>query len=371
MPQPAWQQQAPAQPPMQVMQAPAAAVAPRPVQGGFVGLLRDQQFESKVMLGAAAALFVSRFIPMGKHGDSMVWAWSGDGGMVFRIMVWALIAALVYGATALAPPQTRAQLPAGLFSWTTFLIAYIGAGLTYTAAPLGVGFDGLALFAWVYPLFLAGLCARLQDPNDNIGRFLIGIGGLLSFIGGMIESKFIWHFEGTPGLYIVHNILFFVILLLTLAAMAFAIPAKLAPGLEKLEPFAKPVTAVLVGWVPVSLLLLTLGAWTRDGGKFVNFLLGFPHYLVLAVGYVGIALLAAPEAFDTLRKFVNASSQASAGQAWSPPPGIAGGQLPENPPPPPPLTVEQKLAELDAAWGRGGMSPEEYHQRRATIMAGK
>jgi hypothetical protein len=34
------------------------------------------------------------------------------------------------------------------------------------------------------------------------------------------------------------------------------------------------------------------------------------------------------------------------------------------------MSVEQKLAELDAAWGRGGMTPEEYQARRAQIMAG-
>ena len=106
--------------------------------------------------------------------------------------------------------------------------------------------------------------------------------------------------------------------------------------------------------------------------------------LILQIAFFGVLLLTAPEAMDAIKKAISASAAATVPQpGYSPQPGYPpqpGMPAPGYPPQPgmasPPAapvgpTVEQRIAELDAAYQRGGMTPEEYHQRRNAIMSGR
>jgi hypothetical protein len=67
----------------------------------------------------------------------------------------------------------------------------------------------------------------------------------------------------------------------------------------------------------------------------------------------------APEALDSLKGLMGASTAVPVQAA------VAGGGGPQFVSP----QVAAQLAELDAAWARGGMTPEEYHARRNAILA--
>jgi uncharacterized membrane protein len=82
------------------------------------------------------------------------------------------------------------------------------------------------------------------------------------------------------------------------------------------------------------------------------------HLVVLVVAFFYVLLLTAPAAFDVLKGWLQKSGVNTSVSAY------AGGGAAA------PMTVEQRLAELDAAWGRGGMTPEEYQARRNQILSG-
>ena len=84
------------------------------------------------------------------------------------------------------------------------------------------------------------------------------------------------------------------------------------------------------------------------------------RYNRLLVAFYVVLMMTAPAAFDILKGLlkkagVNTSTSAMTGA------GGGGGAM----------TVEQRLAELDAAWQRGGMTPDDYQQRRNAILSGR
>src|SRR5262249_54299698 len=91
------------------------------------------------------------------------------------------------------------------------------------------------------------------------------------------------------------------------------------------------------------------------------------HGLVMVIAIYGVLLMTAPAAFDVVKGMLSKAGvnlSASAYQAPSFGAGAGGGGGSQG-------TVEQRLAELDAAWGRGGMTPDEYQQRRNQILSGR
>jgi hypothetical protein len=345
-----------------------ADAAARQVRAGKLlgipfSVLRDQQLEAKLIMVSAVALFVTRFFPMMKGGDKLYFSWSGEGGDVFRLMIFPMILAAVYGFIAFAPEKTKRQVPSGLLRWLPFAGAFLATGLLTGALPWAFAFtrimpDGYLVFCWTFPALAFGLVTRLQNPEDSFARILLIAGGLGAFLGGMIEIKDVFHFKDQGFFIVLHNLLFFVVLLLSLVAVAFGAD-KWVPALAPLEPFAALVASALVAWPAVSMILGGLGVVHHT--KFVNFILMLPHMVVSLVCCFGLLMLMAPEALDAIKKMLG---QPMPQQGM--PMGMAAQQPMAQPGVPP--HIAQQLAELDAAWARGGMSPDEYHQRRNAIL---
>jgi hypothetical protein len=333
-------------------------------------LLRDQQFEMKVLMVAAIALVVTRFIPIMKFAafseSKMIWAWTPDGSGFFKLMIWPFLAAAVYGAVVFTPPEVKKNIPPVVFRWAPFVIAFISTGLLYATMPLGafVGLfggeapTGFAMMAWFYPVLVFGLVVKLQNPEDKIAPVLIAVGGFLAFLGGMIEVKDFFHFKGAGFFGAVHNILWFVMILASLGAVAFALD-KVVPALAVVRPFLSLATAVFVAWPLVAVVLTAFLVWHQS--SFANFLLMLIHMLTVLLSFYVVLLLTAPEALDALKGLL--------GQPIGVPATSGGGAAMASAPQMVPPHIHQQLIDLDAAWSRGGMTPEEYHSRRNAILA--
>src|SRR5262249_48156046 len=128
------------------------------------------------------------------------------------------------------------------------------------------------------------------------------------------------------------------------------------------EAFAPIVTAVLIVWPAAQVVL----GFIAGLGTPITSLLIAIHALVIIIAIFGVLLMTAPAAFDVLKGYLQKAGVNLSASSYNPP-GMGGGGAAAGGG----GTVEQRLAELDAAWGRGGMTPEEYQQRRAQIMSGR
>jgi hypothetical protein len=337
--------------------------APGTLFGIPFSLMKDRAFLNKVLGMSAIALAASRFIPVGSFGAGLQWTWSGD---VFGGFIFPLIAAAIYAGVALAPKHIQEKIPPVVLQWGPFAAAYIGTGLSSAAvigariASQGAG-GGLA---WLYPILIFGLLVRLQDEDDMVARVFIAIGAIGSLAVTLTMFGVVFHFSGMPILFILHNILQLLVSLVATLSIVFAIPTKWVPALEPFQGFAPLATAILIVWMPISVVLVGLGLILAGAGV-LNILL-IAHGIILQVAFVGVLLLTAPAAFAVIKNMLQKAGVSTSASAYNAPGGGGGAA-----PPPPAQTVEQKIAELDAAWHRGGMTPEEYQQRRANIMAGR
>src|SRR5262249_26028758 len=128
--------------------------------------------------------------------------------------------------------------------------------------------------------------------------------------------------------------------------------------------FAPLVTAILAAWPLIAVVLtgiamLQLSVVTAIFGVLVQ-------GVVFVVAIYGVLLLTAPAAFDILKGWLKKAGVNTSASAFTPPGMGAPAAAPMGG-----MTVEQRLAELDAQWQRGGMTPEQYTQRRNEILSGR
>jgi hypothetical protein len=301
-----------------------------------LSLLRDEAFEQKVLFFSAIALVVTRFIPIANAGDSLIFAWSDPGPGVFRGLIWPLLVAAVYAGIRFLPPETRQKIPQPVTKWGPFILSYISTGIYYAAVPLltfavliygtTASLGATGALVWAYPILVFGLVVRLTDPSDSVARGLIAVGAFLSLLGGLTNVDDLFTFDGVPALIIIHNLLFFIVILLMLGSVVFAPTRQMFPQLAPAEPYLPLVTAILIGWLPLSALLVSL-AWLETDVLTALFML--IHMLVAQVAYFGVLLLTAPEAMDTLKRILKP------GPGGQPPPGGYGQPPPGYGQPPP------------------------------------
>jgi hypothetical protein len=360
---------APAQPPPQAMPPPqyAQPSAPPPAGGGgaiaqwgsqvpqsppgtLFGIpfstLRDQGFLNKILSLSAIALVVKCVLPISFSPFMFAWKYQA-----FNLLIFPLIAAAAYGVIAL--PQLRQfqdKIPAGVLKWLPFIVAYLGVGITHAAGGGALGY--------LYPMLVFGMIAYLQDDDDMVARVFIALGavGALSLSLGSIGSMF--SFAGGV-LYGIFGIISFIVLLCCAFCIVYAIPTKFVPKLAMFRPFAPLITAIIALW-PFAAVVL---GFIAGIGSPISALLGAIHQLILLVAFYVVLMMTAPAAFDILKGWLKKSGVNLSASSYGP---KAGGA----PAPAAGMTVEQRLAELDAAWSRGGMTPEEYQARRAQIMSG-
>src|SRR5690606_22439127 len=100
-----------------------------------------------------------------------------------------------------------------------------------------------------------------------------------------------------------------------LACLLFVPTPQQMPQLRSVDAFAPLVTAILLAWIPVHVLLLGFAMMMFDGGMFPLLL----HNLVAVFAYFGILMLTAPEAYDEAKRLL--ASQGGGQQAWGAPQG--------------------------------------------------
>ncbi|MFH0901080.1 MAG: hypothetical protein V2A73_10660, partial [Pseudomonadota bacterium] len=291
---------------------------PQTVFGIPLAALRNDSFVRRTFLTAAAALVITRLLPVGHIAGKTIFAWSSDplqtgrgGPGLWLGLIWPLAAAMTYAVAAHLPKSIAKQVPAVVLRWAPFLVAFLSIGITHCTVAVGgaallIGLkdwlpNTIGLLAWAYPVLVFGLMARIQDPTDGAARLLILVGSLLSSACGLASIDGLLALD-MPIILIIHGVLFLLVVAMMLASMVFAIPAGIAPRLGLAEPFLPFVTAALVAWPAVSALLVAFGFATSKGSGNASLLLLFPHLLVMQIAYFGVLLVCAPRALDAIKK---------------------------------------------------------------------
>jgi hypothetical protein len=274
----------------------AAADAPTQVPGWMGRVLPQGDRATRVLGIAAIVLFVTRFIPTHTMFGRTLWTWSGDGEAIFTGMVFPILTALVYAFVAFGPAHLKQSLPAGAMRVLPFLFAFLGVAILHAATPFGAMVKGGGLVSWGYPILALGLLGLSQSVSCGMSRVLIGVGGLLTFIGAMIGVKHIFAFAGQPALFILHNVLFFVVVLIAFASTALAIPKSLWPQVDAMARYAPHAAGVLLAWPALAWFLFSMAA---QGVSKLTVLL---HCAAALFGFFFVMWMYAPHVLGGLRR---------------------------------------------------------------------
>ncbi|HEX2689613.1 MAG TPA: hypothetical protein VHN14_23505, partial [Kofleriaceae bacterium] len=187
--------------------------APGTIFGFPVARLRDPGLQKKILFLAGVALVASIAVPFSI--DPMIFAWSGGG---FEFFLWPLISGAAYLLLTAAPADLRAKVPPVVLQWIPFAVAYAGIFISHMGFGFvmrgGGGMGGAGgLYILGYSLLVFGLLARIAQPQDQIARIVIAVGGAC-LIPSFIDGFHLFSFSGFPILLIVHNLLWFLILAL-------------------------------------------------------------------------------------------------------------------------------------------------------------
>jgi hypothetical protein len=186
-------------------------------------------------------------------------------------------------------------------------------------------------------VLLFGLLARLQNPQDQTARIIIAVGAgclLMPWIKWLGEA---FEFSNQGFVMIIHNLLFFFVLLIGIACALYVVkPEKLPPALRSVDAVAPLITAGMLLWLPLQVVLVGFGLFMAPGDRvgIVMALLLIARGLLMLLAYFGVLMLTAPAAFDSIM------SSMKKGPQQPPPPAPPGGGYPPPPPgggyPPPP-----------------------------------
>jgi hypothetical protein len=277
--------------------------------------LRDAQLQRKALFFLGVALIVSIFVPVVL--SPLTFAFSH--GNSFRGLVFPAFAGGAYLLVAAAPPHIREKVPPVVLQWLPFGVSYAGVVLT------GLGFviPGMGAYNTLYAIGMAtlifGLLARLQNPEDQIARFVIVAGAacLLSPLIDAIGPAFQFR-DGV--IVIIHNLIYFLVLLIGVACALFVVPAqRLPPQLRAIDAFAPHITAVLLAWLVVQPVLMALAflfnSSMREMVGVVPIILLLARALLTLLAYFGVLMLTAPAAYDSIM------DNFKKGSAGGPPPG--------------------------------------------------
>ena len=260
--------------------------------------LRDPGVERKALLIAGFALLATLVLPISLSPLIFIFKYPEK----FRTVVWPIIAAAAYLLVAAAPPNLRQSVPPLVLKWLPFGVAFLSLGIIgWGLGGMGGSVGGaLGIMQWGYPVLIFGLLARLSNPDDAIARWIIGAGALSCIWAFFWWLDVAFHFSGFSALTVVHNLLFFVVLLLAVACIVFVPTPQQVPALRSVDAFAPLVTAVLLAWIPISLVLQVLDGLVAG--------LGAPALLIAVraaiyiFAFFGILMLTAPEAYDTAKQ---------------------------------------------------------------------
>ncbi len=253
-----------------------------------VSKLRDVALQRKMLLFCGIALIASIVVPVTL--DPLTFAWNGGGMGLF---IWPIVAGGSYLLVTIAPPDIRAKVPPIVLQWLPFAVSYAGIGQLGEA--MGIGVSGL--YVWGYPLLCFGLLSRIAQPQDQVARIIIGIGGVTMILSLLSMLSFAFHFEG--GIFmILHNLLWFVVVAAGSFCVVFIIPPqKLPPAIQAVDSFGPLIAAVLLAWLPVGTILFGF-ALMFGGFGLISGLLFTAHMLLPIVAYFGVLMMTAPAAYE-------------------------------------------------------------------------
>ncbi len=276
--------------------------APGTIFGFPVAQLRDPGFQKKMLFLAGVALIASILVPFSL--SPTIFAWSGGG---FEFFIFPIISGGLYLLLTAAPAEMRAKVPPVVLQWIPFGVAYAGIfishmGFGFMAVMMGAGGGGGmggtgGLYILGYSTLVFGLLARIAQPQDRTARIIIAVGaGCL--IPSFIDGFHFFSFGGMPVLFIVHNLLWFLILALGVFCIVFVIPPnKLPPALQAVDALAPLIAGVLIAWLVVQQVLLAL-VFLVHLHMGITAILMLAHGLLPIVAYFGVLMMAAPAAYE-------------------------------------------------------------------------
>jgi hypothetical protein len=164
-----------------------------------------------------------------------------------------------------------------------------------------------------------GLLARIAQPQDQTARIIIAVGGgcLVPFFIDMLSIVF--KFGGFPALFIIHNLLWFAVILLGVFCIVFVVPPKkLPPALQAVDALGPLFAAILIAWLPLQQVLLAL-AGLIHGHQGIGAILMLAHGLLPILAYFGVLMMAAPNAYEeAMRMFKKGGSPPAQGGGYPP-----------------------------------------------------
>jgi hypothetical protein len=135
--------------------------------------------------------------------------------------------------------------------------------------------------------------------------------------GWVDQFDYAFKFSHVPALMVIERLLGFLVTLLGILCVLFVVPPqKLPPALQSVDAFGPMIAAVLILWLPVSIVLDMLAGIVHMHAGIGAILMG-AHMLVRIVAFFGVLMMASPAAYE--------EALALAGKK---PPGGGGGQLP-------------------------------------------
>jgi hypothetical protein len=295
--------------------------APGTILGIPVARLRDPGLQKKILFLAGVALIASIVVPFSL--DPLIFSWKLGG---FENFLWPIIAGGAYLLLTAAPADMRAKVPPVVLQWIPFGVAYAGIFISHMGlGALGVGGAGMGggggLYILGYSLLVFGLLARIAQPQDQIARIIIAVGGAC-LIPSWIDFFHVFGMLGQlPILALVMMLLWFVVLTLGVFCIVFVVPpAKLPPALQTVDAFGPLIAAALIAWLPVQQVLIALIGIVH-AHVLIGSLLGLAHGLLPILAYFGVLMMASPAAYEEATAMFNKNKQPPSGGY---PPGGGG-----------------------------------------------
>jgi hypothetical protein len=290
--------------------------APGTILGIPVARLRDPTLQKKILFLAGVALVASVVVPVTL--DPLVFPWSGAS---FGGFIWPLISGGAYLLLTAAPADMRAKVPPVVLQWIPFGVAYAGIFISHMG---GLSIDSLFIFG--YSVLVFGLLARIAQPQDQIARIVIAVGGaclIPSWINTFKLFSALSHMQILP---IVGGLLAFLVLTLGVFCIVFVVPpAKLPPALQTVDAFGPLIAAVLILWLPVELVLQALSGIVH-GHVLIGSLLILGHGLLPILAYFGVLMMASPAAYEEAKAMFGGRNTPGGGY----PPQGGGGYPPQG-----------------------------------------
>jgi hypothetical protein len=304
--------------------------APGTIFGFPVAKLRDPNLQRKVLFLAGVALLASIIVPW-SLSPRTVFGFS-EGMPKWDFLIWPIISGGAYLLVAAAPPDIRAKVPPVVLQWIPFGVSFAGILMSGGGGGGAAGFAGVhdTLHQLGYATLVFGLLARIAQPQDQVARIIIAVGGGMLVPGWLHMLDHAFRFSGVPGLLIIYVLLDFIITLLGVACILFVVPPqKLPPALQAIDAFGPLIAAVLILWLPAQVILFGLALLVHMSAG-VSAILIMAHMLIPIVAYFGVLMMASPAAYEEAKAmFAKKSGGAPPGGSGGyPPPG--GGYPPQG-----------------------------------------